>query len=305
MRRLLRVRAIVGILLVAAAAGISAGLFSTDIERGEADALLTGDTSKWVEVDGLPVHYKEQGTGPALLLLHNTGMWHGVWDDWVPLLAGRFRVISPDLPGFGATGPTAAEDYSMETLTDFVGGFLDALSLSEAHIAGLSLGGQLAWRWALDHPERVSSLVLLNPTGYPSREVPAVFKLARSWAGGVIRLMGTRFILERNLSSLWGTRAGIPADFVDRLLVSQRRAGNRDALLKFMRTDNPTRHTEIPSLRAPIQVQWSEMIGPQEFSVDLPHAEMIYYDDLGHFPNIEAPKESAGHALDFLLRQSR
>lgn len=305
MRKLFRARYIGAFLLIVAVTGICLTLFSPDISRENADELLTDDTSKWVEIDGVSVHYKEQGSGPALVLLHNSAMWQGVWDDWAPLLAGRFRVIRPDLPGFGATGPTAAQDYSMDTLTEFVGDFLDALSLREADIVGLSLGGQIAWRFALDHPERVRSLVLLNPTGYPSRELPAVFKLARSWAGGVIRFIGTPFILKRNLSTLWGTRTELPSDFVNRLLVSQRRAGNRAALLEFLRTPNPSRHTEIGSLQTRVQIQWSKMIGPEEFSADLPHAEMIYYDDLGHFPNIEAPQESARNALTFLLRQSR
>lgn len=305
MRTLLRWGGIGAVLLVVAGAGLAVSITAPDLEKDRVDQLLADRTSKWVDIGGTAVHYKEEGSGPALILLHNTGMWHGVWDGWVPILAGDFRVLRPDLPGFGLTGPTASQDYSMQRLAGFIGEFMDAVSLSEAHIAGLSLGGQVAWRFSLDHPERVRSLVLINPTGYPEKSLPAAFKLARSWAGGLIRFVGSPWLLRRNVAGLWGTRAEIPPGWIEDLLTSQRREGNRAAMVRFMRTENPSRHAEVGSLQVPVQIQWSQKCGPQRFSEDLPGAEMILYDDLGHFPNVEAPQESADHALRFLLRQSR
>lgn len=275
-------------------------MFHRDIPLSTADAVLSDSSSCWADMPVGRVHYKSIGTGPTVVLVHNSGMWGGIWDEWVPLLTQKFRVIVPDLPGFGLTGPVAGGDYSYDALAHFLCDFVEQLAEPPVHLVGLSLGGQLAWRCALLKPDLVASLVLINPTGYPEKSLPAVFKLARGPMGWLLRFLGSTTMIRKNLAQLWGKGAPISDAFLGRLLVSQCRAGNRKAFLTFLRTDNESLHTQIPSIRKPVQLQWSVKCGPERFSHDLPDVELVIHDDFGHLPVLEAPEQTAETAMRFI-----
>ncbi len=101
------------------------GLWTPDLERAELEKRYVASKPQIIEVDGLQVHYKETGPegAPALLLLHGFGSSLQAWDDWSVKLEQKYRVIRLDLPGFGLTGASPANDYSEEkdlaTLTHF------------------------------------------------------------------------------------------------------------------------------------------------------------------------------------------
>jgi len=118
---------------------------------------------------GVEINYFEGGDGPDLVLLH--GMF-GDYLDWEPvlgLLAERFHVVAPDLPGFGESEkPDVA--YSGEFFVESLDALFAAIGLQEMVLAGNSFGGQIAMLYALRHPEKVSQLVLVDSGGF--REVP-------------------------------------------------------------------------------------------------------------------------------------
>src|SRR5262250_1985323 len=119
---------------------------------------------------GSPVRAYRAGAGPTLVLLHGGGLddaqlsWAPLW----PALAGHARLLAPDLPGYGGSplGPTAP---TLEGYRAWLLAFLDAAGLQTAVLAGLSLGGGIALRTALDAPTRVTGLVLLAPYGVSPR----------------------------------------------------------------------------------------------------------------------------------------
>ena len=130
-------------------------------------------------MDGLSVHYRDEGAGPPLLLLHGTGSSLHTWDAWTDALRGHFRVIRMDLPGFGLTGPNRDDDYRIERYVEFVEAFRRRLGLESFALAGNSLGGEIAWSYTVAHPDRVSALVLVDPAGYPIDRPALVFRLAK------------------------------------------------------------------------------------------------------------------------------
>ena len=77
----------------------------TDLKRKYANA-----DSRYLDIDGMPVHYRDQGQGPVLLLLHGTGASLHTWDGWIQPLENDFRIVRLDLPGFGLTGPAPDDD---------------------------------------------------------------------------------------------------------------------------------------------------------------------------------------------------
>ena len=143
-RRVPRAVAIaVGSLLLVAAIAIAA-LVRPDIPL---EALLPeygAPPSQFVELEGMRIHYRDEGAGPPLVLLHGFGSSLHTWDGWVRQLTGTRRLIRLDLPGFGLTGPAPDGDYRAERYVHVVAALLDRLGVDRTDIAGNSLGGRTA-----------------------------------------------------------------------------------------------------------------------------------------------------------------
>ncbi|MEX2534191.1 MAG: alpha/beta fold hydrolase [Trueperaceae bacterium] len=123
--------------------------------------------SEFVEVAGLRTHVLRAGdSGPPLVLLHGTAIDSArlTYGASLPQLGKHFRVYAPDWPGYGQSqpGPSA---HGFRFLEDFLHAFLDAMGLPRAHLAGFSMGGAAALGLALDHPQRVDKLVLIDSYG--------------------------------------------------------------------------------------------------------------------------------------------
>lgn len=121
-----------------------------------------------IDVSGTAVNYHDQGTGEPVVLIHGSGPGVSAWANWrftVPALARRFRVIAPDIAGFGYTTVPDQFRYSRAAWTDQVIGLADALDLEQVSIVGNSFGGALALSVAARYPRRVKRLVLMGSVG--------------------------------------------------------------------------------------------------------------------------------------------
>src|SRR5581483_10440425 len=114
-------------------------------------------------VDGLRLHYLDEGAGPAIVLLHGLGASTFAFRHNVPALACRFRVVAVDLPGHGLSGRDAP-DLSLSAQARYVSGLLDQLGIERAVVVGHSMGGGVAQRIAIAQPGRVAGLVLIAST---------------------------------------------------------------------------------------------------------------------------------------------
>ncbi|WP_414942525.1 alpha/beta fold hydrolase [Amycolatopsis sp. cmx-11-51] len=117
----------------------------------------------WIDVDGTATRYLAAGTGPVVLLLPGQGSVSEEWYDVIQGLAGHYRVIAVDFPGYGYTEPIA--DASVAALAAFVWRFARVIGLQRLVLVGHSLGGAVAVHAALDQPSRVSALVLVDSAG--------------------------------------------------------------------------------------------------------------------------------------------
>jgi 2-hydroxymuconate-semialdehyde hydrolase len=121
-----------------------------------------------VVAGGIHTNYHDEGSGPAVLLIHGSGPGVTAWANWrltIPALTERFRVIAPDMVGFGFTERPPAVQYRMDTWVGHVLGLLDALDIGRAHVVGNSFGGALALALAIRAPGRVGRLVLMGSAG--------------------------------------------------------------------------------------------------------------------------------------------
>lgn len=290
------------------AAGILA-MVRTDIPVEELKGVYSDRHSRFIAIDGMEVHYKDEGRGMPLLLLHGTSASLHTWDGWARRLAGDFRVIRPDLPAFGLTGPRPDKDYSIEGYVSFVAHFLSRLGVRECSLAGNSLGGQIAWRFALAHPRKVKKLVLIDSAGYPMDRIPFIFKIARCpFLAPVMRHATPRFIFEWNLEEVYGDDGEITPALVDRYYRLGRREGNRQALIERIRSSALEKSPvdRIPYLRMPVLIMWGEADSwipvrhARLFHRDIRGSRLVIYEAAGHVPMEEMPERTSDDAGKFL-----
>lgn len=129
-------------------------------------------TARTATVNGHRIHFHEAGSGPTVVMLHGAGPGVSGWSNFganLPCFAAHFRTVIVDQPGFGRSEVTDYDgDYFTHSATTLVG-LLDELGIERAHLVGNSLGGGVAARTALDHPDRVDRMVLMGPGGLTTR----------------------------------------------------------------------------------------------------------------------------------------
>jgi pimeloyl-ACP methyl ester carboxylesterase len=261
--------------------------------NGNTVSIMLGSigTSQFADVDGLSLHYKRAGHGPTLLLLHGTTSSLDHFDRATAILQESFDVIRPDLPGFGLTGPRPDRDYRVRTYADTIAQFMRQLNVDHYAVAGNSLGGNIAWNLALDHPQRLRALVLVNATGYPEKSLPVGMRLARNpVVRQVMRAWMPRRMVERGLRQAVGPHSTIVNDaMVSRVHHLWNQPGNRSAFIDFVNTDQLDRTAEINTITVPTLVLRSAAIDGQHFAGDIPGAREAIHPDGGHLLPEEDP----------------
>ncbi|MEM9322626.1 MAG: alpha/beta hydrolase [Pseudomonadota bacterium] len=268
--------------------------------------------SRFIDVDGMRVHYRREGpTGaPTLVLLHGTAASLHTWDGWVEALSTDFDVVRMDLPGFGLTGPHVRADYRIASYADFVEDVVDALGLETFALAGNSLGGNISWQFAATRPERVSSLILLDPSGLPpesAREPSLVFRLASTPVlRNILTLFAPNTLYEDSLLEVYADDSKVTPELIRRYRELSLREGNRQAFVDRtlqLETSDPDQLAEIT---APTLILWGaqDVWIPVEdaarFEAGIADSRVIIYPDLGHIPMEEAPARTAADARAFL-----
>lgn len=126
--------------------------------------MFNGFDTKRIAVGDTDFHIRIGGSGPPVLLLHGFPQTHHAWHQVAPLLAERFTVIVPDTPGYGAThGPEpTVENFAKRALAQRCAGVMAALGFSRFHLAGHDRGARIGYRLALDTPERIDRLAMLD-----------------------------------------------------------------------------------------------------------------------------------------------
>lgn len=272
---------------------LSMTILDTPQNSGNTVSIMFGaiGRSQFVDVDGLSMHYKRAGHGPVLLLLHGTTSSLDHFDRATAILQKDFDVIRPDLPGFGLTGARPYGDYRVQTYAATIAQFMQHLNIDRYSVAGNSLGGNIAWNLALDYPQRVRALILVNATGYPEKTLPTGMRLARNpVVRPLMRAWMPRRMVERGLRQAVGPHSTIVNDaMVSRVHHLWNQPGNRSAFIDFVNTDQPDRTAEIKTITVPTLVLRSAGIGGQHFAGDIPSAREAVHPDGGHLLPEEDP----------------
>ena len=137
-------------------------LIRPDIPAKKLMDSYTDETSLFLDIDGMQVHLRDEGDGPALLLLHGMFASLHTWDPWAEALTDQFRVVRVDLPGFGLTGPHPKADYSLRASIYLLEAIREELGIERWTPIGNSMGGGLALSYAQLYPGHTDQVVLFN-----------------------------------------------------------------------------------------------------------------------------------------------
>ena len=286
-----------GLLAAGAAAFLAAAWVYRDIPAEVLEAKYTSPASRFLNVDGVRIHYRDEGSGPPVVLIHaNFGSLLS-WDGWVDTLKDQHRVLRFDMTGHGLTGPDPSGDYSLERTVELTGRFVDALGLDRFTLGGTSIGGTVAMHYAAAHPERVERLILLSPGALEGRKMQSGgFRLPR--AANVLRYVTPRALAEFMLKSRFGDPSKVDDALVDRWYEMWLREGQREAILARLRAYSSADLGQVAAaLRVPTLILWGEQNPQAEVSqaaelrkmlVNAPEVQLITYPGVGHMAADEA-----------------
>jgi pimeloyl-ACP methyl ester carboxylesterase len=255
----------------------------------------------------------------VLLLLHGYCSSNYTWKDVVePLAAAGYRVIAPDLKGFGFSEKPADRRYHVQDHAQLVIGLLDRLGIETATFVGNSFGGAVALACALMWASRVTGLVLIDAAynDAPLRQYPFSLyaRIARTWLVGeaaVPLLMATRQTSETLLRGFFHDQQVVTPERITAYFRALRTVeGQRAALTTARQWDLNWIEQELSGITVPVLIIWGEYdrsipvtLGVR-LRARLPQAEFVVIPDCGHIPEEERPEETTALILDFCRRQA-
>ncbi|HLE82821.1 MAG TPA: alpha/beta fold hydrolase, partial [Thermoanaerobaculia bacterium] len=265
---------------------------------------------KFVEVEGRELYVEQAGAGEPVVLLHGFCCSSFSWRHVLPGLAERFRVIAPDLPGFGySKRPAEPGAYGFPGLERAVLGLLDYLGLESCHLVGHSFGGALALWLAERHPDRVRSLTLVA-TALPE----LTMEKRQGWARYRLLnhlLLRSRLLhpslVRKALMASWHDAGRVTPELVaayrERLLVE----GLEDAYFGFLAPiDEPPPAVALEAIEAPVLIVWGDddRVIPLERAIAhlprLRRSRFVVLERCGHLPMEEQTEAFLREILPFL-----
>lgn len=258
------------------------------------------------KVNNIDLFYTATGSGDAILLVHGHPFDHTMWNPQIAAFSKQYRVIAPDLRGYGKTplpesGVSRFEDYATDVIA-----LMDNLGIKNFHVAGLSQGGQFAMEIFRQAPHRVKSLVLADT--FASLDTPEA-KQARYDTADRLEKEGMDFyaddaiykmILRKHVTTMPGVAA-----HVMKMMKGTLPKGAATALrARAERIDYL--NIVLPTINVPALIvvgrndEFTPVAKAEEMQDKLQNCKLVIIDDAGHMPNLEHPDEFNSVALDFL-----
>ncbi len=256
----------------------------TMIEVVRAGMLLAGIREETCNLAGVAMHYYCAGRrGTPVVLIHGLGSSAETWAALIPLLSKEYLVYAPDLPGFGRT-PLAPEGTNIRTHVLYLERFLDALGYPRVTLVGNSLGGWIATRFAVEHPERVERLYLLNGAGLRRENLHSPYA-------------EDRIAAKRSLEHMLGFSLPVPKFVLDAVV----RNSQTPAYAGFIRGYDPCEELDsvLADVQVPTTIIWGErdnllpLICAHDLCSGIANSELVLLPRVGHMPQLQNPVKVA------------
>ena len=283
-------------------------------------ALVIGTMRRWgrlsaksVVVDGITWPYLEGGPsdGEVVVLIHGFGGDKNNWPLYARHFTKRFRVIAPDLPGFGENVRNPEWHYGGTAQTERLHAFLMELGLDDIHLAGNSMGGFIGLNYALTHPGRLKSLTLINAAGVKSTNKS---ELELAIDEGKNLLVATSLDdFDRLLDFVMHKRIPSPKFMMQAMLEVQIRHREFLDQIFWAITDEALQEPltkRLGEVSTPTLIIWGrhdrviDVSCADVMAAGIPDNRLVILEDVGHVPMIESPSETAKHHIK-LIESSR
>ncbi|MES2003693.1 MAG: alpha/beta hydrolase [Bacteroidota bacterium] len=270
--------------------------------------------SKFMNLMGMNVHYRDEGNrndSVPLVLLHGTASSLLTWDSTVILLGSQHRTIRFDLPGYGITGPNPTREYDPAFYMRFIDSVLIQLGVTHCVLAGNSLGGFLAWQYALAYPSKVTKLILVDAGGYIPKvkpDVPLAFKIAAiPVVKNLLKWITPRALVRKSVENVYFDKGRVTDQLVDQYWDLALRTGNRQALIDRMQLHYGNELSDkIPQITTPTLIIWGAedhlipVDNAASFHKDIRGSQLAILPNTGHVPMEETPQKFVQLLLPFL-----
>jgi pimeloyl-ACP methyl ester carboxylesterase len=259
---------------------------------------------KIVHIDGHDVVYLDGGSGEPLILLHGFGANKDNWSQIAPLLTPHFRLIIPDLPGFGDSSRNNDARYGASEQLARLRSFIAELGLGAVHLGGNSMGGYLAGLYAARYPGEVKSQWLLAPAGVAAAEPSEYFQCIERGENPL--LVDTPADFKRLIDMCFTKMPYVPRAF--QRCLCERNIAERDFNEKIFRdvfTEPLALEKELEGSTVKTQILWGDgdrILHPSGAGIlgdTISRAQTIVMDRMGHCPMLERPRETAALYLKF------
>src|SRR5215203_1438438 len=282
------------------------------------DVIFHSEHSRFIDVDGVRVHYQEAGDvdAPALVLIHGFASSTLVWSKvFLRFAAAGYRVIALDMLGYGYSAKPKNGEYTIAGQAKLLTGLLDALKIPRAIFVGCSYGGAVAATCALDYPDRVEKLILV---GTVNNNRPLAFKLMRIFSsplfGDVVSplLIGSRRLLRRRMKRVYDRHSWVLDERrVEARHLPLRAASTQRAIIRTVRHWDAERISgDAHLISQPTLLLWGEndreipLADAERLHAEIPGSRLIVFLKCGHLPHEEYPEAFTNVVIGFCKAKS-
>lgn len=275
------------------------------------------DGARFLTVDGVSLHYRQAGSGPALILLPGHMGSLIQFAGWAEALRDDFTVIRLDWPPYGMSGPDPSGQYSTDRAAELLAGFIEAKGFDRVHLGGTSNGATVVLHYAVAHPDKVGKIVVstvpYGPPGEPARPIPQAYRdqLDASMIDG--KLQWNETLAVEFLRYIFGDPDRVTPEMAKSVADLARRDGSPEWIAEYIRTNIAMYQARdlaqyYRAIEAPVLVQWGDLgpvLAPDYTDVVMPafqDSRLIRYR-AGHMLPWELPEETAADARAFLLAE--
>lgn len=268
------------------------------------ERLSAGFRRRSVQIGDHNVVYSEGGKGEPVVLIHGFGSSRDTWNRMAGRLAKHYRVIAPDLPGWGDSTRIDSESYAYPPQVERFRQFIAALGLSRVHLIGHSMGGFIGSTYAAQYPGEVITLGLIAPHGVTE---PEASELTRSATAGDNWLIASSMAgFDRLLNNVFARRPYIPKSVL-RMAAQRSIAGSAKSggIFREMQTNDPPLEARLSHIKAPALILWGDqdrvlhVSCAAVFRRGIQNSEVLLLPGSGHMPLIENARQCATVWLKF------
>ena len=256
---------------------------------------------KFLQIDGHKIRYLESGTSKnTLVLVHGLGASAERWTHVIPIFADRFRVVVPDLIGFGYSDkPTA--DYTLEFFSEFLEKFFAETEIERPNIIGSSLGGQISAEYASSHSQDIEKLILVSPSGMMKQSTPALD--AYIMAALYPNKISAKNAFELMEGSGKHVEDQIVNGFIERMQLPNAKLAFMSTVLGLKNSVSIT--SKLESISTPSMIVWGAddpvipIVHADDFVSAIQDCKFCRMEGCGHTPYVQDPHTFASKALEF------